>query len=75
MLSRLALEESAVARTVALVDGPLDGVAPSPEMRWAINEQFGVVTASGARDVDSFRRNERCPCGSGSKFKYCHGRK
>lgn len=20
-------------------------------------------------------RNERCPCGSGSKFKYCHGRR
>lgn len=75
LLSRLELEGSAVARTVSLVDGLLADAAPTPEVRWAIRERFGTVTTAGARDVKSFGRNERCPCGSDAKYKYCHGQK
>ncbi|MBM1816463.1 SEC-C metal-binding domain-containing protein [Pseudosulfitobacter pseudonitzschiae] len=41
-------------------------------------EQFGRDTRSSAnpmhRGQGKIGRNERCPCGSGKKFKKCHGR-
>jgi hypothetical protein len=73
LLSRLELDGSAIARTISLIDGPLDDGVPTPEMRWSIVSRFGVHTGTGVRDTDSFGRNERCPCGSTKKFKNCHG--
>jgi hypothetical protein len=32
------------------------------------------VTSAPATTGRKIRRNERCPCGSGKKFKHCHGR-
>lgn len=75
LLSRLELKGSAVARTISLIDGPLDDGVLTPEMRWSIVSRFGVHTGTEVRDTDSFGRNERCPCGSTKKFKYCHGGK
>jgi preprotein translocase subunit SecA len=40
----------------------------------------GVATAVAERDAKDpatwgkVGRNEACPCGSGKKFKHCHGR-
>ena len=31
------------------------------------------MTAAPARAVTKVGRNERCPCGSGLKYKHCHG--
>ncbi len=33
------------------------------------------VSASGAPGGSKVGRNDRCPCGSGKKYKHCHGRK
>jgi preprotein translocase subunit SecA len=37
----------------------------------------GAAPARNPKDPNSWgkvRRNEPCPCGSGKKFKHCHGR-
>ena len=39
-------------------------------------EEFGVAAATSSSE-DIYRttgRNEPCPCGSGKRFKHCHGR-
>jgi uncharacterized protein YecA (UPF0149 family) len=33
----------------------------------------GVADAAGATDLGDAGRNEPCPCGSGKKYKKCHG--
>ena len=38
------------------------GASPSP-----------VPVSSGAGDVERVGRNDPCPCGSGKKYKKCHG--
>ncbi|HEY5078822.1 MAG TPA: SEC-C metal-binding domain-containing protein, partial [Opitutaceae bacterium] len=46
--------------------GALDGPAPQqPEM------QLPKVTIR--RDTPKVGRNDPCPCGSGKKYKHCHG--
>ncbi len=37
--------------------------------------QVGEVTAVLERAFAGVQRNDPCPCGSGRKFKQCHGRK
>ena len=34
----------------------------------------GVLAASAGRDEPKVGRNDPCPCGSGKKYKQCHGR-
>jgi preprotein translocase subunit SecA len=33
----------------------------------------GVVGREPVRNPNKVGRNDRCPCGSGKKFKQCHG--
>jgi preprotein translocase subunit SecA len=33
-----------------------------------------ATKAEGAADFETVGRNDPCPCGSGKKFKFCHGR-
>jgi preprotein translocase subunit SecA len=35
---------------------------------------FGAATAPAAEQVAAVGRNEPCPCGSGKKYKQCHGK-
>ena len=35
---------------------------------------MGVLAAPASRDEPKVGRNDPCPCGSGKKFKQCHGR-
>ena len=37
-------------------------------------EALGILTESKPRTSRKIGRNERCPCGSGKKYKFCHGR-
>ena len=37
----------------------------------AVNQGHGAATGSGKKKVG---RNQKCPCGSGQKYKRCHGR-
>jgi preprotein translocase subunit SecA len=34
----------------------------------------GAATAGGSEDWGKVPRNATCPCGSGKKYKHCHGR-
>ncbi|MDR2135376.1 MAG: YchJ family protein [Treponema sp.] len=43
------------------------------EGRW-IYEDGAVAPVTVVRSVPKVGRNDPCPCGSGKKYKYCHGR-
>ncbi|HEY1952639.1 MAG TPA: SEC-C metal-binding domain-containing protein, partial [Gemmatimonadaceae bacterium] len=47
----------------AMAGGVIGGVAGVP----------GVAGANGQADWSNVGRNDPCPCGSGKKFKKCHG--
>lgn len=38
-----------------------------------IDQIFGVTVEQHVEQVPKVGRNERCPCGSGKKYKKCHG--
>jgi preprotein translocase subunit SecA len=41
-------------------------------MMGALGSEVGVVGADPYADL-SLSRNAQCPCGSGKKYKHCHG--
>ena len=45
--------------------------APNQELRYSAPNETGGVVASG--NSDGVSRNAPCPCGSGKKYKRCHG--
>ena len=47
-------------------------IGGAPPARTAAREQGGSVTV--VRSQPKVGRNDPCPCGSGKKYKYCHGR-
>lgn len=57
-----AIRQQQAAATAASARGPMDIVASSPEAAQLSPEQLKGVS-----------RNAPCPCGSGKKFKHCHG--
>jgi preprotein translocase subunit SecA len=57
-----AIRQQQAAATAASARGPMDIVASSPEAAQLSPEQLKGVS-----------RNAACPCGSGKKFKHCHG--
>ena len=68
---------SLLSRTARAV-GPTDAPAPAPAAATAAPEaqpaeevQLPKVTVR--REVPKVGRNDPCPCGSGKKFKHCHG--
>ena len=36
-------------------------------------EEEKTVDNANVKEGKKVGRNEKCPCGSGKKFKYCHG--
>ena len=50
--------------------GAADGAALEPE---ADPSSGSVAAPPFVRDLPKVGRNELCPCGSGKKFKHCHG--
>src|SRR4051794_6834514 len=55
----------------AYADPPL---TPPPDVRFDIEDRFGVFDLKrGLVRPLKVERNERCPCGSGQKYKCCHG--
>lgn len=59
------------------VDGPMRVMAELLRQRRAPAEIMGMVAAEDRRRAAAMRtakRNDPCPCGSGKKFKACHGR-
>ncbi|MGC1457830.1 MAG: preprotein translocase subunit SecA [Steroidobacteraceae bacterium] len=53
------------------------GLQPMPGLAPAASPGFAAAAADGAatfvRQERKVGRNEPCPCGSGKKFKHCHG--
>lgn len=43
------------------------------EQRWRTEEQMLSVERTPLVSTSRIGRNERCPCGSGLKYKHCHG--
>ncbi|HRC40330.1 MAG: preprotein translocase subunit SecA [Nostocoides sp.] len=48
--------------------------APSEDGGVEEHDERAAVATLSAEQVGSARRNDPCPCGSGKKFKMCHGR-
>ncbi|MGJ8603178.1 MAG: preprotein translocase subunit SecA [Marivita sp.] len=69
MLQQLAAQQAAMARTVEAAK-PQDGSETAPTFEDAIE---GFVEADPTTWGNP-GRNDPCPCGSGKKFKHCHGR-
>ena len=44
------------------------------EVEQAELELFGATSAPAGEQVAAVGRNEPCPCGSGKKYKQCHGK-
>lgn len=53
-----------------------------PSVVWAMSDQQAVISNISIKPVEpstppmsvpKVGRNKRCPCGSGKKYKYCHG--
>jgi preprotein translocase subunit SecA len=55
--------------------GAVQYTAPSGSGESEIFDANGLATGLGPRadDVPRVGRNEACPCGSGKKYKHCHG--
>lgn len=43
------------------------------QMRGAVKGENGSVNAASPQNIPKVGRNEPCPCGSGKKYKKCHG--
>jgi len=74
---RLAAAE---AQAAALGAAVLGGGAPEPEVEGAAPQRASAGAAVAELDPDDpatwgkVGRNAPCPCGSGKKYKHCHGR-
>ncbi len=67
---------SRTARAVGPTDVPAPGAAPQGEAAataGAPAEEIQLPKVTIRRETPKVGRNEPCPCGSGKKFKNCHG--
>jgi len=46
---------------------------PAPQMILSRGESESAAPKTAAKDRPTVGRNDPCPCGSGKKFKKCHG--
>ena len=65
--------------------GPEDGTASAPQISTRVTSsgpseapdsagpEISLPKVTVRREVPKVGRNEPCPCGSGKKFKQCHG--
>jgi preprotein translocase subunit SecA len=59
-------------RRPSLGVNPYTAVPPRPETLHTNREEAPAPTPAGA--APTVKRNDPCPCGSGKKYKQCHGR-
>jgi preprotein translocase subunit SecA len=69
-------EEVVLAPEPAAVGAPTDGGGAAPARQKAAPAPAEVPNVPVVKDsmFDKVGRNDACPCGSGKKFKFCHGR-
>jgi len=66
-----AIQHDIVQRIFWPVEVRIQRPRPMREMR---ADQSRKATRQPVKAVDKVGRNDPCPCGSGKKYKYCHGR-
>jgi preprotein translocase subunit SecA len=59
---------SAAVQTTTTTGGATESVASAPA-----EEEIKLPTVTIRREAPKVGRNDPCPCGSGKKFKNCHG--
>ncbi len=65
------MQENRPAASSALFGAPTAAAATAPKPARVGGDDVGVRTVR--RDVPKVGRNDDCPCGSGKKYKKCHG--
>jgi preprotein translocase subunit SecA len=69
-------EVSAAAQQVTQEGSQLSNVtytAPDESGQAQTSADAGYLARPSVADVPRVGRNEPCPCGSGKKYKHCHG--
>ncbi len=85
MLSFVQVEEDTSRKDIQealLGDASVEGEAVHPEAQSALSGDTGTPTpekpiveaGKGVYNGEQVNRNAPCPCGSGKRFKHCHGR-
>jgi preprotein translocase subunit SecA len=59
--------------TYTVAARPADGAAPATAPGSAKENAKAAAAAQGTARADKVGRNDPCPCGSGEKYKRCHG--
>jgi preprotein translocase subunit SecA len=52
---------------------PAAAPGPAPAAAARAEEEIQLPKVTVRRDTPKVGRNDPCPCGSGKKFKHCHG--
>lgn len=81
MLDRIHEDVAQYIFRVQLMVAPKEGAPRKPSAEGASRGQVSATShfqraarAAAASQFGKVGRNDPCPCGSGKKFKYCHGR-
>jgi len=73
-LERRAQRPAAVTYSGAAEGGVAAAATASGAVAGGRAPQRGTGPTSPIRTEDKVGRNDPCPCGSGKKYKHCHGR-
>jgi preprotein translocase subunit SecA len=66
--------QSASHGSMAAFSAGADSPSASPQQRGAPRPNTGAQPVTVVRAIPKVGRNDPCPCGSGKKYKFCHGR-
>jgi len=71
---RLRREAEALAQRMQFQHEEVSALEPEDEAQAEADTEGGVAAAAApVRTEQKIGRNEPCPCGSGKKYKHCHG--
>ncbi len=70
---RAVKPEARVAESDLMVGAPAEAASPQGEMQATHGEPGEAPQQPQRRSVPKVGRNDPCPCGSGKKYKKCHG--
>ena len=73
LLDTVRLDAARILLTVRLRETPPEQTKPTPEAQPAARPPLAVQRAQLPAGIAKPGRNAPCPCGSGKKFKHCHG--
>jgi len=73
-LDAAAQELEAKAENISNITYSAPTESGEPEVMAQQSPPFALAGGAGALNFAGVGRNEACPCGSGKKFKHCHGK-